>query len=653
MFTKILTPRVLSFAFPVCLFCLIVGAKWATFDRFGSPMPDWDQWDAEAVNLLIPWFENDKFTEHLFAPHNEHRVVLTKLQSLALVLANGQWDSRLEAVTNALLHAALAVGFWVFSRRWVAPIWQAALFALAVALFALPMAWQNLLGGFHSQQYWLLGLSFVAIVKLPFAEGGTRAWWLGAVCVVLALGSMGSGLFAAMVVALVIAWQWICGRKRLRDIWPTVLVCAAAIAIGLMARVEVAHHEHMKVKTAHDFVFSILRSLEWPLRDQDWAGVILWAPWALVAWRALTGKTPGFRRVPLISETRPAWAPADQRDVLTIAAFGGWVLIQIAATAYARGAGADYPASRYMDTLAFGALVNGLAVAWLLSVKRSRPVRRWSHHLLAAAWFVTLGCGLYETVGRNFRHELPDAKKYYAKAEGNMRRYLATDDPRHLAHPDIPFPSAEGLIERLAHKSLRALLPVPIRAPLNLQPAEASPAFQENDARRADPERAPRHGLSPATAPLDAMKTWGTFAATGDGDATGTWKSRPLTPGNLGWLKFETAGAFTQAGSRVALSLLDAQTGATLARIEPTKPPGDTWRAAYVRTPRVPYVVAATDTAATPWLAFSPPVEMGAGSYWAWQAVKNGMLLFYVSLGALALCALAAWHESRGTRPPF
>ncbi len=610
-------------------------------------MPDWDQWDAEAVHLFIPWFENDKFTEHLFTPHNEHRVVLTKLQNLGLVLLNGQWDSRLEAVTNALLHAALAVGFWVFSRRWVAPIWQAALFALAVALFGLPLAWQNILGGFHSQQYWLLGLSFAAIITLPFVRLWSAAWWLGAMCAGLALGSMGSGLFAAVVVLLVLGWQWTCGHTKLRQVWPAVLVCGAAIAVGVMTRTEVYYHEHMKVKTAHDFVFSILRSLEWPLRDQDWAGVILWMPWALVAWRALSGKTPGFRREPLISETRPAWAPADQRDVLTITALGGWVLLQIAATAYARGAGAEYPASRYMDTLAFGTMVNGLALAWLLSVKRSIKFLRYQHILIALLWLGTLVFGLRDVLDRNLRHELPDAKKYYVKAEANMRRYLATNDPKHLANPDIPFPSAEGLVERLAHPSLRALMPLPIRAPREIAPTAAAPAFQENDARPSDPRTPPRAGLSPATAPLDSMKTWGTFAA-GPG-ATGTWKSRPITPGNFAWLKFEIAGDVAQPGSGASLSLLDAQTGAVLATVEPTKPPGDHWRAAYVRAPRTPFVVVAADTTATPWLAFSPPVEMGAGSYWAWQAAKNGLLLFWVSLGTTLLGLFTAWWAGRST----
>jgi hypothetical protein len=77
-------------------------------------MPDWDQWDAEALKLLVPWYEQDQFLSRLFEPHNEHRVVLTKLQNLALTVLNGQWDSRLFAVANALIHAALE---WLFGGR--------------------------------------------------------------------------------------------------------------------------------------------------------------------------------------------------------------------------------------------------------------------------------------------------------------------------------------------------------------------------------------------------------------------------------------------------------------------------------------------------------------------------------------------------------
>ena len=110
MLKHLLRPNLLTAVYAACLFCVVLGLKWATFDRFGSAMPDWDQWDAEAYYALIPWFEHDHFLRHLFTPHNEHRVVLTKLQNLALTVLNGQWDARLQAVTNAVLHSTLLQG---------------------------------------------------------------------------------------------------------------------------------------------------------------------------------------------------------------------------------------------------------------------------------------------------------------------------------------------------------------------------------------------------------------------------------------------------------------------------------------------------------------------------------------------------------------
>jgi hypothetical protein len=663
----------LNAALAACLFLLIVGAKWATFDRFGSPMPDWDQWDAEAVHLFIPWFENDTFITHLFTPHNEHRVVLTKLQNLALVLINGQWDSRLEAITNAMLHAALAVAFWHFARHWLKrpkevvgpssvppldagetlPGLEAFLFIVAFALFGLPLAWQNILGGFHSQQYWLLGLSFAAIVTLPFAPTWSARWWIGALSAVLALGSMGSGFLAAAVVLALLLWRVACGETKLRAVWPSLVLCGGLIAAGLLTRVEVYYHQQLKAKTAHDFIFSILRSAEWPLRDHDWAGIILWLPWLLVAWQVVQGRT-GFRPLWARSQTRPTLEPTvsviDQAlnayAAQAIVALGGWVLVQLIATAYARGAGADYPASRYMDTLSFGAMLNAVALGWLLAAITPQRRIRFAYYALALAWITTLGIGLRDILERNLRYELPDAKKYYAKAEGNMRRYLATNDPKQLASPDIPFPSAEGLIERLAHPSLRALMPLPIRAPIAVLPAAGETAFVKNDARIADPNHPPRDGLSPATPPLDAAPTFGSFTRDGAA-ATGNWKSAPIAASRFGWLKFETAGQPDAPNAAVSLALHDAETDAFLKEVCPTKLPGDSWRAAYVRTPMQPFVIVAKDRSPNRWLAFSAPVEMGTASYWAWQAAKNGMLLVYFAAAATAGLTFAAWLVSK------
>jgi hypothetical protein len=60
------------------------------------------------------------------------------------------------------------------------------LYVFAVILFGLPLAWQNVLGGFHSQQYWLAALSFAALVTLPFRRAGSAAWWGGVAAALLA-----------------------------------------------------------------------------------------------------------------------------------------------------------------------------------------------------------------------------------------------------------------------------------------------------------------------------------------------------------------------------------------------------------------------------------------------------------------------------------
>ena len=632
--------RWLVAALAAALFGLVLGAKWVTVDRFGSDMPDWDQWDAEAMELYVPWFTHDHFVSHLLHPHNEHRIVVTKLQNLALTLLNGQWDARLECLSNAALHSALAAAFWLLGRRATAARWHAPLFVLAAALFGLPLAWQNILGGFHSQQYWLLGLSFIAVVTLPFARLWTGAWWGGLAAAVLALGTMGSGFLAAVVVVGLVVYRRLRREVSWRETWPTLAVLAGLIAVGALTRVEVYYHQQLKAKTADDFIFSILRSLEWPLRDRDWAGLILWLPWVLAARRTWRSREA-----------------AEARIGQAILALGGWVLVQLAATAYARGAGADYPASRYMDTLTFGAMVNGIALAWLLTPAHPAVGGRGPRFLtfglygLGLGWLALLGLGLLDTLERNVLHELPDGKAYYLKAESHLRGFLATFDPAQLAFDDIPYPSAPALIERLGHAAIRALMPVVVRPALPLQPAQdASAAFRENDASQLLLDSAPRHGLSPTTRPLASRKTWGSFGAEGAA-TTGEWKSAPLSATIGGWLKIETAGQLGEPG--LALELHDARTGALLEAVQPNKISGDHWRGAYVRAPRQPFVLLARDSAPDRWLAFSAPVEMGSLSFLAWQAAKNAWWLVYGSATAAAGLGALAWWRQRGPGPVF
>lgn len=643
--------KVLTALFAACLFALIVTGKWATFDRYGSPMPDWDQWDAEAMETYLPWFTKDRFLHHLLHAHNEHRVVLTKLQHLSLVLLNGQWDARLEAATNAAIHAAIAVALWLLGARivrhaggvggtiappspWLGRLLLALLFLVAIALFAIPVAWQNVLAGFHSQQFWLVGFSLATILALPFARAWSGTWWLGALSAFLVLGSMGSGFLASIAVLIVLGYRAVLRELTWRAALPSFSVALLCVAIGVLTRVEVEWHAELKARSVHDFVFSIVHSLQWPWRERDWAAAVLWLPWLLLALRAFHP-----------SQIR-ALAPFSLYSARAVLALGGWVLLQLAATAYARGVGADYPASRYMDTLTFAAMVNALALLWLLAHRPAKRRRGATVALAAVAfgWLLTFGFGVHSLLANYVRYELADSRRYTAKAEGNLRRFLATNDPVHFEKGDVPFPSAEGLIARLEFPSIRAIMGVPVRPPLSIVPASRAtkPGWISNHAIRSDPDHPPRRGLSPATPPLDYTYTWGSHADTAPGGtATGVWQSAPLQSPLGAWLKFEVAGDLGHpAGHQLSLTLEDALTGTRLAEVRPARLPGDTWRSAYVRAPAEPFIIVARDESTSHWFAFSPPVEMGRLSYLAWQATKHGLLLFQIVAGFTIFVAL-------------
>jgi hypothetical protein len=616
----------------LALVTLIAGARWAIIERFGSDLPAADQWDAEAVATLLPWFERDHFVAHLFTPHNEHRVVLTKLQALTEVLVVGQWDARVEAVANALLASLFVAAFWHNARRWTNAGGQIALAGAAALAFGLPLAWENILGGFHSQQWWLIGLSALALVHWPFAPTWSARWWFGAGAATLALGSMATGFVAAALAGVVAADRWRRRELPARDAVPTLLFAGAIGAAGLLLRVEFAPHAALRAGSAGEFLLHLGRSLQWPWRGAAWFGLLLWIPWLLVCARA-------GRRTTEVS------TPAAR----TLAALGVWTLLQLAATSYARGAGADYPAPRYVDTLAFGLLVNATALAWLVRPAPSEPapLNSRAHRFFAATWGVVFAGGLLLATSRVLSSELPPVRNFNRSAEEHLRVYLATNDPGELATEEIPFPSPEGLVWRLARPALRERLPVSVRPPLALAAGDpAGPAFSRNVASSRPLPSGRPEGLSPATPAYRAHPTWGSFGPGGPNER-GIWISASLRA-NPGWLKFETAGHLGEPG--VALELHDAQTGALVGSVRPSRVPGDSWRAAYVRAPRRPFVVVARDEDPRHWFAFSAPVEMSAGSYAAWQLARHGLLLAAIGVGVGLLPTLIVATSSRDER---
>ena len=101
---KFKLPTILKY---LAVFSVVWGARLWLIQFYSSPVPFWDQWD-EAINFLKPWLEGTLSWQTWFEPHNEHRIVFTRILDVGLLSLNRQWDPQLQMVVNAFIVGILA-----------------------------------------------------------------------------------------------------------------------------------------------------------------------------------------------------------------------------------------------------------------------------------------------------------------------------------------------------------------------------------------------------------------------------------------------------------------------------------------------------------------------------------------------------------------
>ena len=137
----------------------LLGAKILLIARFGMPTPYWDQWDAEAIGLYLPYLNGTLGLERFLAFHNEHRILLTRVNALTLLWLSGTWDPILQMLANAAIHVLGIALLVTLLGRLLDRTSLLFFLGLATLLFATPLGWDNTLGGFQIQFYYLLLLS--------------------------------------------------------------------------------------------------------------------------------------------------------------------------------------------------------------------------------------------------------------------------------------------------------------------------------------------------------------------------------------------------------------------------------------------------------------------------------------------------------------
>ena len=607
-----------NFAWAASIFLTGLGAKLGLILYHGMAFPYWDQWPGEAIETIIPYLTGTFSLKTLFAPHNEHHIVLTRIYDLVLLRLNGQWDSLLEMTGSAVIFCAgLAAFGWVVASLLGRKSWPLVWGALVLEL-SLPFAWENTLWAFQSQFYYLCLFSLLTIWLLALHPAWSWRWWLGVLAGVVTLFTIATGCLAAAAAGSVTVFAVI---KRPRDWWrqlPTLVLSAALVVAGLwlLHSANAPGHPAQPRSTA-EFLSAFGKALAWPCVRWAWYAPIALFPVFLLAWVSL--RSPD----------------ALKPSALLIFGVAIWAMLQALAAAYARGVGGLPPAFRYMDFLSFLAFANGLSI-YLLIVEfgwRKRfPILTCAS---TAAW--TFGCivGLVYLTQRVWTQFIPEIDAEQSVRLASARAFMATDDPTIFQNEPVtnrPVPNPDADIWLFRHPALRPVFPVCVREPLHIVP-------QTNGDGAFVP-----HGWLLSAADAPPARSWGSYSAQKEA-ARGKFESQPIQASRLPYLTIPVAGDLGAVG--LSLELVELSSG-KVTEVTPPYAPQGTWLNVPVRAPEGPFKIVARDDSDSAWFAFKEPIETGRLSVWTLRFLSAWEYLPVLGAGVFLLNLARWWQERHG-----
>jgi len=583
------------------LFVVVLWGKLALLDHYPVPVPFWDQWDGEVASLYLPYANGGLTWHQMFTLHNEHRIFFTRVLAVTLLTINGQWDPQLQIAVNAVLHSLAAVVFAVMlwlacGRRWL-PL----LVAILALVFAPPFALENTLAGFQSAFYFLVLFAGLAIWLMGTHRPGSWAWFLGWICAFCSIFTVGGGILTVAGIGTLIVFNAFSNTWQWRQALVNIAALGALVGVGYMVlSPPLAYHDYLKAGTWLAFKVSFARNLAFPWIEAPRSAMVLWLPLVVLAFVVLSRRlrTTGLERLTF--------------------ALGAWVLLQAAALAYSRGANGAIPASRYLDMLSFGFVVNTVA---LLALVATRSSRLWvsAGYTALALWLAVGGLGIAQLSRNILAKEGRDKRLHMEEYLRNVRHFVVTGDAETFAEKrgpaEIPYYSAPMLAGWLSHPYVRQILPAPVRAPLNVREQAGAAA-----------------GFAQTVSPGDPLPVWDSYAS-GRAKSQGRFESLPLQCLEFDALRFEVAGSPRAPGMRLALKSADGRETV----VRPAWASGSGWSAVTVDCPASAFTVVAADASPTAWFAFRQPTEIG----WA-SAIAESMAERSEIIGFLAAATIFA-----------
>lgn len=432
--------KMMAFFWFAAVFLTIFSSKLWLIDQFSSSLPWWDQWAAEGWSLYIPFFENKLVFKDLFAAHREHRIFVNRVLALVLLVLNGQWDARLGMVLNAIIAAGIGVTLSAFAWKLLGKKHLAVICLFNTLVFSLPFSWECSVLGFIAN-YLLIAFALLAIWFLLEYKLFSGQWFLGILCALLSLVTMGSGFCAAASVLAIILLRVILRQGRPGENLTAMTILLAIVVAGLFLRASVPDHAIYKPANIRAFFVSFGQNLAWPNSDLPWTAFIVWLPSLLLFFAYI------FRRI-------------DERSSAEfILGFGLWVALQDAALSFSRSGGIT---SRHTVFLCLSLPINFLALLLLIHQQPVKPLLRQCLVVILILWLGNTGYNLSKMSDRTCFAEAVKFKQHLKQCEQNVSSFLQSDNIADLENKpllDIPFPDPKGLALVLRTPHIRAILP--------------------------------------------------------------------------------------------------------------------------------------------------------------------------------------------------
>lgn len=173
-----------------------IGKHWWTIAHFAVNVPIGDEWEALRSPELLGQFN----PTWIFAQHNEHRIIITKLQTWLLYNWN-HWDIRTQIFQNFAIYL-FAIGVLVWILRKCNPSSLPALL-VAVIFLSSTRAYENHIWGFQSQFHFVMLFGFLSCLWLIRDEISWPHLLLGTLFSLLTIYSFSSGVPMVVAIALV------------------------------------------------------------------------------------------------------------------------------------------------------------------------------------------------------------------------------------------------------------------------------------------------------------------------------------------------------------------------------------------------------------------------------------------------------------------